>query len=111
MAGDNYTHIRVQVYYDLGGMNYATYKTEARGYYLSLTPVTLTREDRGVTMERFAAFSGSKFLLEETKRTNAKRLDAWQTRIGAILPELITAFVRRDSDGTHPIFALIRPSQ
>ena len=32
--------IRVELYYDKGGMNYFTGKTERRGYYLSAVPVT-----------------------------------------------------------------------
>ena len=65
------THLRVEIYYTLGGINYATYRQEPRGYYLSVVPVT--RENRyGCTMESFTAFTGVKQILKEVSRRSAK---------------------------------------
>lgn len=57
--------LELNVYYSLGGMNYFNYKNEPRGYYGSVTPVTI---ERG--MMQFNAFSGIKTFLIEVKRKN-----------------------------------------
>lgn len=49
--------------YDLGGFNPFTGRTVPRGYYLIITPVTVDGN-----CISFTAFSGSKYLLFETKR-------------------------------------------
>lgn len=65
------THLKVEVYYNLGGYNCFTYKPEERGYYLSVSPVT--RENRGgCTMESYAAFSGIKQCVHVVNRKSAK---------------------------------------
>ena len=38
------THLKIELYYDLGGYNCFTGKNEPRAYYLSVTPVE--RSDR-----------------------------------------------------------------
>lgn len=65
------THLKVEVYYKLGGINYCTYKQEPRGYYLSVSPVTLERGP-GYTMETYRAFSGVKQILKTVTRKSAK---------------------------------------
>jgi len=57
----------LRVYYSLGGINYATHKQEPRGYYGSVTPVTISD---GIVS--FTAFSGIKTLLLEVKRKSDK---------------------------------------
>lgn len=65
------THLTAEVYYDLGGMNYFTYKVEPRGYYMSMTPVE--KVDRGgYVTESYTAFTGKKTLIKEVKRKSAK---------------------------------------
>lgn len=59
--------IKVSTYYRKDGMNYFTYKTEARGYYLSVTPV-----ERARGFESFVAFTGFKVLLKEVTRASKK---------------------------------------
>lgn len=59
--------LELSVYYSLGGMNYFNYKQEPRGYYGSVTPVTLSDG-----MISFAMFSGFKCFLLETKRKSDK---------------------------------------
>ena len=61
------THIKIETYYNLGGYNYFTGKSEARGYYLSVTPV---QKSRG--MESFTAFSGIKQCIKAVNRKSAK---------------------------------------
>ena len=62
--------IVVTVRYSLGGMNYFSGRSEPRGYYLSAAPETHTENCRS-----FMAFTGTKILLEETKRFSQKRFD------------------------------------
>jgi hypothetical protein len=80
------TVIEVKLFYSEGGMNYATYKTEARGYYLSVTPVDLSDSYR-----KFAMFSGIKGLVEAVPRFNAKRLDRHAE--GALTSQLYQALL------------------
>ena len=65
--GQNATHLKIELHYSKGGMNYFSYQQERRGYYLMVTPV----ERKGI-MEGFIAFSGIKKLLKEVKRQSAK---------------------------------------
>ena len=60
-------YIKLYTYYKKDTMNYFTYKTEARGYYLSVTPV-----ERARGFESFVAFTGFKVLLKEVTRASKK---------------------------------------
>ena len=60
-------YIKVYTYYKKDSMNYFTYKNEARGYYLSVTPV-----ERARGFESFVAFTGFKVLLKEVTRASKK---------------------------------------
>lgn len=60
--GNEPTHVRTEVYYDKGGINYFTYKNTERGYYMSVMPVT-----RKGGMESYTAFSGTKKLIVPCK--------------------------------------------
>lgn len=67
----NATHLKIELYYHLGGMNYFTARSESRGYYLSVSPVS--RSDRhGVTMESYTAFTGVKQLVKAVSRKSQK---------------------------------------
>lgn len=67
VAQGDATHIKVKVYYDLGGHNYFTGKNLARGIKLSVSPVT-----KGDGVERYKAFKGSSIHLKDMKRFNQK---------------------------------------
>jgi hypothetical protein len=65
--------LKVEVYYKLGGMNYFTYKDEKRGYWLSVSPVSISKSEDGKIMtESYTAFSGTKIFLKEVKRSSEK---------------------------------------
>ena len=71
---DNPTRLRLSLYYAAGGINYATYKKEARGYYLSVIPEKV--EDRGFGSAVSAMFmSGVKDLILEVSRQSDKQLE------------------------------------
>ncbi len=61
--------LEVEVYYDEGGMSYFTGSFNKRGYYLAVQPVKLEGGFRSIT-----AFSGTKALVEETKRFSTRKL-------------------------------------
>jgi hypothetical protein len=61
--------VEVEVYYDEGGMSYFTGGFNKRGYYVAVQPVKLDGGFRSIT-----AFSGTKALVEETKRFSARKL-------------------------------------
>lgn len=61
------THLKVELYYDLGGMNYFTGNGESRGYYLSISPV-----ERGEIFESYTGFTGIKKCIKQVKRKSNK---------------------------------------
>ena len=63
--------MKIEVYYNKGGMNYFHGKVERRGYYVSVVPVELT-QCNGYQMESFMAFSGVKVFLLEVGRKSDK---------------------------------------
>lgn len=65
------THLKIEVYYSLGGYNCFTYKPETRGYYLSVSPVKRSTRE-GITFESYTAFSGVKICLLEVSRKSKK---------------------------------------
>ena len=61
------THIKVKVYYDLGGYNYFTGQSVSRGIKLSVSPVS-----KGDGFESYTAFSGTSRHLKDMTRYNKK---------------------------------------
>jgi len=68
------THLKVEVYYDKGGMNYFTGGVQRRGLYLSVSPVSRS-ESGGFATESYTAFTGTKQLVKELKRFSDKVLN------------------------------------
>lgn len=66
------THLKIELYYDLGGMNYFTGRAENRGYYLSVTPVERGMRDGGFISESYTAFTGIKQNIKQVTRKSAK---------------------------------------
>lgn len=64
------THLKVEVYYSKGGMNYFTSSNEKRGIYLSVSPVT-----RKENSESYMGFSGIKKHLVDMARFSQKTFD------------------------------------
>lgn len=62
--------LKVSVYYSKGGFSYWTYKTEPRGYFLSVTPV-----EHNDIMEGCILGDGCKLLLAEASRYSDKGFD------------------------------------
>jgi len=65
--------LKIEVFYDKGGMNYYNGKTEARGYWLSARQVERSASGTsGFMMESFGLFSGAKMFLKEVARKSDK---------------------------------------
>lgn len=67
IEGTENEYIETKLFYDLGGYNYFTYKTDRRGYYASVKRVS-----RSNGMHSSALFDGRKILLKEVKRQSKK---------------------------------------
>lgn len=63
--------LKIETAYNLGGYNVFTHKAEARGYYLSVSPVERSTRE-GITFESYTAFSGVKIYLLEVTRKSKK---------------------------------------
>lgn len=69
------THLKVEIYYSKGGMNYFQSTNEPRGIYLSVSPVRRSTLDGVGTSESFTAFSGTKKFIFPMERFNQKTFD------------------------------------
>lgn len=69
---EHITHLRVELFYDLGGTNFFTSEIEERGYYFSVTPVERHTSPQGYTTERCTAFTGARILLNSVARRSKK---------------------------------------
>ena len=63
--------LKVEVFYDKGGMNHFTSTVNRRGYYVSARVVEV-KKDNDCVIESFMLFSGLKKLLFEVKRQSEK---------------------------------------
>jgi hypothetical protein len=79
--------LKIQVYYDKGGMNYYSGGTNKRGYYLSVTPVQIQRQGN-VMIESYTAFSGIKKLILEVERQSEKSAQKAKELAEYSIPEL-----------------------
>ena len=83
--------IKVSVYYSKGGHSYFSGRSEPRGFYISVTPVT-----RANGMESFIMFSGYKELICEVNRYSDKQFDRAVDMSTAIEPKLIAAIIEKN---------------
>ena len=70
--GTKVNNIKVRFDYYLGGINYATYRNEPRGYYAYFTPVNRETREGGWTSESYTMFAGFKVCLLEVTRKGKK---------------------------------------
>ncbi len=72
------THIKIQLSYTKGGMNYFSSCSESRGLWLSVTPVSRTNHEGGLVSESCTAFSGTKKHVKDMARFNQKAFDSFE---------------------------------
>jgi hypothetical protein len=80
--------LKIEVYYNKGGMNYFNSKNEPRGYWLSMRQVEVERQDRGIVIEKYGMFSGAKIFLKEVKRFSQKTFEDAVLLAEEKMPEL-----------------------
>ena len=68
--------IEVSVAYCEGGLEPFSGRTNARAYYMHVTPVGIEDRGNGVVIKSFMLFRGYKSKLEEVKRVSDKKLTA-----------------------------------
>jgi hypothetical protein len=90
------THLKIQVEYTLGGTNYFSSTTNARGYRVSFRRVQC-KDDH---MESFILFGDDPMdsgyiMLEPAPRYNAKRLQYWAEKVEDVLNNLASAILGR----------------
>lgn len=90
--GRKLTHIKIEVYYSLGGYNYFTYKKEERGYYLSVSPV-----ERSEFMEVYTSFTGYKQLIKPVSRKSKKAEQEAEAIYKDYLPALLEAVLAKSN--------------
>lgn len=68
------THIKVSIYYSLGGMNYFTGRQDPRGYNVSVSVVT-RKSERGYVSESLHLGEGFRSFIAPANRFNRKKLE------------------------------------
>jgi hypothetical protein len=74
---ESITHLKVETYYAMGGMNYFNGTNEPRGIYLSVSPVTRTCNDSKIWLESYKGWSGIKKHLVDMTRFNKKKCESF----------------------------------
>jgi hypothetical protein len=118
-AGDGTPMVRVEVSHLAGGINYFNYKTERRGFYLSVQPISVREGSYSMTIG--GAVSGVKYIIEETKRFNAKRLRVLGYELTSKAAVIAQAFEQGDHDtilglianavSAKPVIGIVRASE
>jgi hypothetical protein len=90
----NVTHLKCELYYDLGGYNVFAYQQEPRGYYVSVIPVERQELD-GCTMESAVAFSGYKKCIHEVTRKSKKAFAVASELADGAMNDLVQAILNK----------------
>lgn len=89
IVGTENKYLKSEVYYNKGGINYFTSKTEPRGYWASVTIVEVDRRENGVSIESFSLFgSGYKEFLFEVKKQSNKAYEKAVDESGDIISKI-----------------------
>jgi len=99
------THVRIDVEYTKGGINYFSGSTNRRGYRVLTRPVSISTIEGDVCSESFSIMGSQKncggfVMLEEVPRFNKRRLCQWAAVIEPIVPALSNAVV---ADNRHAL--------
>lgn len=78
------THLKAEVYYNLGGQNFFTGREERRGYYISISPVV-----KSDNFESYAAFTGLKVCILEVKRKSQKKFEEAKSKFTDTIEDFI----------------------
>lgn len=74
------THLRIEIYYDLGGTSPLSGNPSPRGFYLSVNPIAKSEHSVQMAIPEEKSFRG---LIKEVSRNNKKKLSAMEERLNA----------------------------
>lgn len=80
--------LKIEVYYDKGGMNYFSGKVDPRGYWVSVRSVERDIRENGIAVESYSLMSGVRHFLLAVKRQSDKAYDQAVELHKDILPKL-----------------------
>lgn len=99
--------LKVSVFFSAGGMNYANYKVEPKGYWVSAQPLTYTPAETpgGFSSESFMMFSGGGFkvFLQPATRFNSNALKTLARTVLAKTGDIAAAFDAGGADAAARI--------
>lgn len=93
-------HLKVSVFYDKGGINYFNYKDEARGYWASVNPVTVSTDGPFTTETYHMVMSNPmsfKVFLAPATRLNRKTLTALANKVLPLAETLVAPLAAGDN--------------
>jgi hypothetical protein len=88
IEGEGVNVLEASIYYDLGGINYFSYKNEPRGYWFALQPF----EDKD-GWRSFVAYSGVKTCVLPCERQSAKRYAEAKGMLDALIERHLPDFL------------------
>lgn len=96
--GREVTHVKIEIEYTLGGMNYFSGNTNKRGYRVSATPVSLGESGAGFTSESYCIMGdqrscGGFVMIEEAARFNSRRLRELAELYDSEVPTMAAAVI------------------
>ena len=95
---EGYTHAKIGVHYQLGGVNYGTYKQENRGYYIHFTLCNFCDEN-GDTVTKyyslFGTYSFKIFVLPVNRQSKSKQIKL-ERIIKRNINSIVDKFINKD---------------
>lgn len=88
----NVNALKIEVYYNLGGYNVWTYRSEPRGYYLLVLPVK-----RDGIMESFEAFTGTRYCISQVSRQSNKRFEEAKAQLPKLMETIVKTWCEKNS--------------
>jgi hypothetical protein len=103
IEGTESKYLKAEVFYNKGGINYFTSRTEPRGYWASVTVVDVDRRENGVSIESFSLFgSGYKEFLFEVKKQSEKSYNRAVAEAGPVIEKIQNALLEKAGYATTP---------
>lgn len=95
---EGYTHAKIDVHYQLGGINFGTYKQEKRGYYIYFTLCNYHIENGYIVTEYyplFGTYSFKVFVLSVNRQSKSKQSKLKQI-IQRNINSIVDKFINKD---------------
>lgn len=105
---DAVTHIVLRAFYSKGGINYFTYKNEARGFYVSIRPVKREKTDTGFTVESFVLFGEGNFkvLVKDAQRDNKKTTEKIAAKLECLSKDIVERYLQGNAERAAELMRL-----